>query len=343
MHGAQPSIDAPHTFAAGILDTIDIDRVETLGDALRRLDRSGALDLPLPGSGATEARFVAFSEFGAIDLSLARLVEGHCDAIAILRELGHEPHDGTYGVWAAEGVSSHVDAVRVTNGYRLSGRRRFCSGASTLSRALISAQCGHERLLFDLDVSERGIRRIGESWQAVGMANSDSLDIELCQVFVASDDVIGGPGAYLARPGFWHGAVGVAACWFGGALGCMRMLRARLRAGGDDHALAHLGAIVAACRMLQVSLAQAAREIDADAANRSGGARARALALRAAMVEGCERVLAHTAHAAGTSPCVFDRRHARRIADLPVYLRQHHAERDLAELGRLSTTDEACR
>jgi len=38
--------------------------------------------------------------------------------------------------------------------------------------------------------------------------------------------------------------------------------------------------------------------------------------------------------AGGTTPLTFDRAHARRAADLVVYLRQHHAERDLAALGR---------
>ena len=33
-----------------------------------------------------------------------------------------------------------------------------------------------------------------------------------------------------------------------------------------------------------------------------------------------------------------DEAHARRVADLRVYLRQHHAERDLARLGRLVAT-----
>ncbi|MBZ4576138.1 acyl-CoA dehydrogenase, partial [Mycobacterium avium subsp. hominissuis] len=31
-----------------------------------------------------------------------------------------------------------------------------------------------------------------------------------------------------------------------------------------------------------------------------------------------------------------DGRHAQRVADLSIYIRQSHAERDLAELGRLA-------
>jgi hypothetical protein len=38
-------------------------------------------------------------------------------------------------------------------------------------------------------------------------------------------------------------------------------------------------------------------------------------------------------HALGPAPLAFDEDHARRVADLELYLRQHHAERDLARLG----------
>ncbi len=41
------------------------------------------------------------------------------------------------------------------------------------------------------------------------------------------------------------------------------------------------------------------------------------------------------ARAVGAGPLSHDEAHGRRVADLTVYLRQHHAERDLAELGAL--------
>ena len=39
-------------------------------------------------------------------------------------------------------------------------------------------------------------------------------------------------------------------------------------------------------------------------------------------------------HALGPAPLAFDADHAARVADLEIYLRQHHAERDVAALGR---------
>jgi hypothetical protein len=45
-------------------------------------------------------------------------------------------------------------------------------------------------------------------------------------------------------------------------------------------------------------------------------------------------VLERVGHALGPAPLARDERHARRVADLQLYLRQHHAERDEAALGR---------
>jgi hypothetical protein len=65
---------------------------------------SGRLDLPLPGGGRTRERWAVLAGLAGEDLSLARLAEGHADALAILSELGAAlPPAGTrWGVWAAQ-------------------------------------------------------------------------------------------------------------------------------------------------------------------------------------------------------------------------------------------------
>ena len=45
-------------------------------------------------------------------------------------------------------------------------------------------------------------------------------------------------------------------------------------------------------------------------------------------------MLERVGRAGGARPVSLDRDQARRAADLYVYLRQHHGERDLAQLGR---------
>ena len=49
---------------------------------------SGRLNLPLPGGGRTRERWAGLADLAGEDLSLARLAEGHADALAILAELG---------------------------------------------------------------------------------------------------------------------------------------------------------------------------------------------------------------------------------------------------------------
>jgi hypothetical protein len=53
----------------------------------------------------------------------------------------------------------------------------------------------------------------------------------------------------------------------------------------------------------------------------------------AALIDTAERTIGHVGHALGPAPLGFDEDHARRVADLELYVRQHHAERDLARLG----------
>ncbi|GAB3599870.1 hypothetical protein GCM10027446_32270 [Angustibacter peucedani] len=56
--------------------------------------------------------------------------------------------------------------------------------------------------------------------------------------------------------------------------------------------------------------------------------------VRSTVAATAEQVLQRVGHALGPAPLALDDVHARRVADLTVYLRQHHAERDVAAIGR---------
>ena len=98
-------------------------------------------DLPLPGGGRTGERFDRLAAVAAEDLSLARLVEGHTDALAILAESGRAPRTpgARYGVWAARGGADNLTLEPVDGGWWLAGRKAFCSGAGLLDRVLVTA------------------------------------------------------------------------------------------------------------------------------------------------------------------------------------------------------------
>jgi alkylation response protein AidB-like acyl-CoA dehydrogenase len=296
---------------------------------------SGRLDLPLPGSGATMERLAALADLAEEDLSLARLGEGHADAVAILAELGGpQPAPGSrWGVWAANPPGPNVTAERRNGAWMLTGAKQYCSGARICTHALVTAAAADGQRLFAVTVAELEPRE--GTWPATGMAGSDTLDVGFSGV---PGDPVGPPGGYTDRPGFTHGGVGVAACWYGGARGVARtLLSAASKRDVGPHALAHLGAVDLGLHTARAALAAAAREIDADPGDLRGDGPLRALRVRALTEAVATNVLARTGRALGAGPLGHDEAHSRAVADLTVYLRQHHAERDLARLGELVT------
>jgi alkylation response protein AidB-like acyl-CoA dehydrogenase len=296
---------------------------------------SGQLDLPLPGHGRTRVRWAALAGLAESDLSLARLAEGHADALAILDELGGPaPSAGSrWGVWAAMPPGPGLTAAHDDGTWWLDGTKQYCSGARVCTHGLVTAQTPEGVRLFAAEVAADGVRPVPGSWPAVGMAGSDTLDVRFRRVPATA---VGAPGGYVNRPGFAHGGVGVAACWYGGARAVARPLLAAARQRDvGPHAFAHLGAIDIALRGVAAALDQAADEIDGDPLDRKDAGPRRALRVRALTEAAATEVLDRVGRALGAGPLGHDAGHARRVADLVVYLRQHHAERDLEQLGRL--------
>ncbi|GAA3547661.1 acyl-CoA dehydrogenase [Amycolatopsis ultiminotia] len=293
---------------------------ETLGEQLRRMLGTGGLDLPLPGAGALLRRWRALAGFGRRDLVLARLAEGHTDAVAILAEAGLTPEPAAlYGVWASK---SGGTGSQLHNGL-LTGSSRFCSGLTLLDRVLVTA--GDQ--LVEVDLSAAGIERHPDAWQSVGMDASDSGDVVFDDV--PAGRAVGPPGWYLARPGFVLGGTGVAALWLGGTAGVLDSVYESLLTKADEHQLAHLGALHAALRGSEELLAATAAVIEQIADPGLANDTCRASVERTARdaVDLAPRIT-------GAGPLCRNRRFAQQVADLQVFIRQHHGERDLADLGR---------
>jgi hypothetical protein len=212
-------------------------------------------------------------------------------------------------------------------------------------------------------LGQAGITAHPEAWQAPGMSRAGTADL----VF---DDVpalpVGRPGQYTDRPGFWHGGCGIAACWYGGTLPLARAVLASVQDGGgvsehrsggeavarsganaamsarakskqiSPHVQAHLGAIDLALCSLRALLTDTAAQLDA---NPTATAAKPALRLRGAAEATARLVLDHAGRALGAGPLCRDPAVARHFADLPIFIRQTHAERDLAELGRLIASE----
>ena len=182
-------------------------------DQLALLVAQGADRLPLPGHGHTLQRWRALAEVAAHSLSLAKLYEGHTDALAILSELQADlATEGLrWAVWCAEPPGERVQATPTAPhaaahagmAVQLSGHKPWCSGARAVDRALVSGWLADgRRCLIAVTMDQPAIRRDDSHWQAVGMAASASIDVAFDD---AMGERVGGEGAYLERPGFWQG------------------------------------------------------------------------------------------------------------------------------------------
>jgi hypothetical protein len=83
---------------------------------------------------------------------------------------------------------------------------------------------------------------------------------------------------------------------------------------------------------LEGALQTAARRIDEDPLDSTSEGRALAGVVRHVVESGATEVLDRVGRATGAEPLGHDAAHARRVADLTVYLRQSHAEADMAAL-----------
>jgi alkylation response protein AidB-like acyl-CoA dehydrogenase len=294
------------------------------------------LDFPLPGGGATASRFEQLAVLGELDLVVGRLAEAHADALAILAEVAPErpvTAGACWGVWAAEPPQPRVTARLTSTGeWYLSGQKSWCSGAAICSHALVTADAADGRRLFAVELAHPAVTATGERWPAIALAGTDTRSVDFAD---APATAVGGVGSYLDRPGFWHGAAGVAAVWYGGAVAVGRRL---LDAGRgrelSDIDAAHLGAVGSALTAARSTLTEAARAIDADPQDRSGQAAVTARATRAVVEGAATAVIDRVGRALGPAPLATDETHLRRVADLQLYVRQSHADRDLADLGR---------
>ena len=273
---------------------------------------------PLPQSARELWELLA--TLAAHDLAIARAIEPHLDAMGILQQAGVDPIPaGSWGVFAAEGG----DEPLIFSDGALTGVKPWCSLAGSLDRALVTAHLPDgERALFAVDLRSEGIDVLDGMWQARGLTEIPSGPVRFTRVAAQQ---IGEPGWYLSRPGFAWGGIAVAACWYGGAVGIARTVFAAT-AKPNPYLLMHLGAI-------DLALGDARRAL-LEAAALDGDPRVLAKRTRGTVARAVEEVIARANHALGPAPLALDAQHAKRVADLQLYVRQHHAEKDDASLAQ---------
>lgn len=226
----------------GGLPTASIARLRDLGVLAAPLPRAhGGQGLGTEPHGAL-GLMALLRSIGRADLSLGRLFEGHVNALRLIfrdgdatqrqRAAGDVAAGPLFGLWVtdAEPVRLQGAPDRPT----LHGEKLFASGASLVTRALVTAtpETGAPRMvLVPLDET----RAAGPMPSGLtGMRGAATGRCDLAACAVTREALIGRPGAYLLQPDFSSGAWRGSAVALGGIDRLVDLLRAQLAARGRD-------------------------------------------------------------------------------------------------------------
>ena len=298
-------------------------------DAIGALERAGVLAGGLPFS----AQLVVVRDVARADAAVARIVDGHLNAVERLAVHGEEPLRAgelaavaderlRLGVWGADPRAEEGEPARICDD-ALYGVKTFCSGAGGLHRAIVLTG---DRLAY-IDLTHGTV--VDEDWFAgAGMRASVSHRVIFDGAPVVA--VLGPPGAIAQEPWFARDAVRTAATWAGAADAAadeaIRLLASRPEASELERLAA--GRIRAEQRTIALWLAEGGRRGDDGTLGREDGAH-----LRHAIAAAASRLLEDAARACGSHPFatrgVLDR--VRR--DLELFTLQHRLDPIVARAG----------
>jgi alkylation response protein AidB-like acyl-CoA dehydrogenase len=262
-------------------------------EAYREMAACGYLRLPVPaelgGMGASMRQVVIAEEelgswSGAAALAAAmhlyltlvqrwRLRRGAPDAEGVLRRVAD---DGL--IMATSGGSDWVcpstTATEVDGGYRLDGRKAFCTQApvaGVISTSAVLGEPGPDAVVLHTGVplSASGVH-IVETWDTLGMRGTASHDVVFDGVFVPAEKIVGKrPYGVLTGPllvAALHFAPVAGAAYLGVARGAYQeAVRVTARRGGPSPAaVRQIGEMRARLRVARWALLAAVEEIGDD-------------------------------------------------------------------------------
>jgi len=232
----------------------------------------------------------ALRVLGRANLSVARLFEGHMNAVKLVALYGDADQRGAVaanvkngallGVWGADDFASPCTAQFEAEQIRLDGAKRFASGLGLVDQAIVTVEGQGGGPCMLLVPADEANRADAEGWTMSGMRATRSGRYEFGGLTLPSDALIGNEGDYLREPHFEGGIWRYCAAHLGGAealykemLSC---LAARNRTDDPDQRR-RMVACATALETCRLWLMRCAREIEASDA----GANKAALALLA--------------------------------------------------------------
>ncbi|WP_182086506.1 acyl-CoA dehydrogenase family protein [Aureimonas sp. ME7] len=316
---------------------------------------------PAPGggyryAGTWDVVLELLAGVGGVDLSTARLLEGHLNTLQLValygtqvqqgRVLGWLDEGGWLGVWGADGEVPLRLRPDAQGGGRLEGAKRYASGAGTLRGALVPVgdDAGVLQLLL-LSVDDPA-RVDLSTWNQRGMRRTASGTYRFDGIEIGAEDIVGAPNDYKREPFFVGGIWRCAAAQLGALEAIVALMVTELSANGRDASplqMMRIATAIMRARTARFWVEDAAQRVelcppDADEADilriTACSALARVTLENAAMevIDLAERALGLGSFALGHPAEALTR-------DLAVYIRQANPDGTLIQHGRALAKD----
>ncbi len=210
------------------------------------------------------------SLIGSADLSVARIFEGHVNAVALVSRYGSGPQVQRFsddvaagamsGVWGADDAKG-LRAAPIDGGWRLEGKKILASGAGALTRPLVTATSDEGQVIFLLHLN-RNERADVSGWQAQGMRASATGTVDLTGLILTPDQLVGTPGDFMRQPYFSGGAWRFCAVHLGAMEKLVDLFRAHLvsrKRDSDPYQIQRVAQCIASTTTARIWVEKSAR------------------------------------------------------------------------------------
>lgn len=236
----------------------------------------GGADLCEPGRASNLCTILRL--IGSADLSIARIFEGHVNAVLLVARYGSRDQLRALSERVARGALSAVwgaddaQGLHVINSSEpvLQGRKILASGAGFVTDPLVTAKTSGGQLmcLLHLTMNETVDQ---SSWNAQGMRSTATGAIDLSGTAISSENMIGVAGDFTRQPFFSGGAWRFCAAHVGATERLVNLFRDHLVArhrGEDAYQLQRLAQCFASAKTARHWVEEAAHRLSLEEGKR---------------------------------------------------------------------------
>ncbi len=293
-------------------------------------------------------RYKLLFEIGRGDLSVGRIMEGHLNALDLIKLFGTKNQINKYfkkaaagnlfGIWNSERDFESLEMGNVQESYILQGAKIFCSGALNVDYPLITAKTPNGVQLIALDPDSKiDLIEDWSLWKPSGMRASVSCRIDFSGLHINEKQFIGNPDDYYSEPYFSWGATRFCAVQLGGAqsiVDIVIMELTKLERINDPYQNARLGKMAILMESAKLWIYKAAR-IDRGFTMESQKAKKINFAnmMRTATIDICEEIMSLSEKCLGVQGLMVNHPLEKKLRDLRVYLKQARPDIVLMDVG----------